>query len=480
MSVVGNNRQTPWLGELQGRVYDSTYARLEDEIWAYVDYMAPTPEEELVVTRVGEHVRKALRPAFQRHNCSIHTSGSTSTGLRLPLSDIDLVIATAEDVSATDGLLLLAELVRGKVWSERVVEVLDARVPIIKISTKREFGSLKFDVGINNTSGLKNNQWVKNRLRAMPALKPLVLIIRGALSQRGLNDASQHSLSSFAIVCMCVFFIQKNPYGISKSHLANPKGSKSLFAVLHGFLEYYSRGIPFEDSYISLMRGKLVKKPKKGKSRLIHRRCQKNLVIQCPTDFARNVTASLSLENFEKIRLVFGKALEKIRNAGITDRNILGSLVSVDQRFVEHRRRVKELVQTGQLSENLRLEETEEAGPEEEEWSWDVSSSTMVQAASPRSYGARSSYIPPHLRADAGPSYSPPHLRANGARSFYSPPLLRADGVGSSHYAPHIRTGLSQYQSQPTPQNWNIGWDPYVWQANQIHWTGMMERGRDI
>lgn len=48
------------------------------------------------------------------------------------------------------------------------------------------------------------------------------------------------------------------------------------------------------------------------------------------------MTASLSLENFEKIRLVFGEALEKIRNAGITDRNILGSLVSVDQRVCVH------------------------------------------------------------------------------------------------------------------------------------------------
>jgi hypothetical protein len=28
-----------------------------------------------------------------------------------------------------------------------------------------------------------------------------------------------------------------------------------------------------------------VKKPKKGKGRLIHRRCYENLVVQCPTDF---------------------------------------------------------------------------------------------------------------------------------------------------------------------------------------------------
>lgn len=123
--------------------------------------MAPTPEEEVVVSRVGKHVRDTLRPVFA--DCKIYTSGSTSTGLRLPQrycfffsslilnishvfvlgmwnSDIDLVVETIEEISSTDGLVQLADLVRGKAWAEYVDEILDARVPIIKISTTHEFG----------------------------------------------------------------------------------------------------------------------------------------------------------------------------------------------------------------------------------------------------------------------------------------------------------------------------------------------------
>lgn len=71
-------------------------------------------------------------------------------------------------------------------------------------------GSLHFDVGINGAAGLKNGEWVKDCLKTMPALRPLVLVIKGALSQRGLNDASlaHRGLSSFAVICMCVFFLQ--------------------------------------------------------------------------------------------------------------------------------------------------------------------------------------------------------------------------------------------------------------------------------
>jgi DNA polymerase sigma len=55
-------------------------------------------------------------------------------------SDIDLVVETIEEISSTDGLVQLADLVRGKAWAEYVDEILDARVPIIKISTTHEFG----------------------------------------------------------------------------------------------------------------------------------------------------------------------------------------------------------------------------------------------------------------------------------------------------------------------------------------------------
>lgn len=58
------------------------YSRLHDEIVAYVDYMTPTPEEEIVVAEVGKRVRGVLAKPFR--NCQVHTAGSTASGLRLP------------------------------------------------------------------------------------------------------------------------------------------------------------------------------------------------------------------------------------------------------------------------------------------------------------------------------------------------------------------------------------------------------------
>jgi hypothetical protein len=70
--------------------------------------------------------------------------------------------------------------------------------------------------------------------------------------------------------------------GHSRSELCGLYKQKK--SVLEGFLLYYSWDVPFEGWYISVSGGRLVKKPRKGSGRLIHRRCHKNMVIQCPTD----------------------------------------------------------------------------------------------------------------------------------------------------------------------------------------------------
>jgi hypothetical protein len=69
------------------------------------------------------------------------------------------------------------------------------------------------DVGINNLNGLKTGEFVKERLRTMPALRPLVMVIKSALAQGGLNDASSSGISSYAVICMCVFFLQVSVEG---------------------------------------------------------------------------------------------------------------------------------------------------------------------------------------------------------------------------------------------------------------------------
>lgn len=73
------------------------------------------------------------------------------------------------------------------------------------------------DMGINNTDGLLGVELVKDYLSSMPALRPLFLVAKGFLSRRGLNDASTSGLGSYALILMCISFLQ-----VSKSMIRAP------------------------------------------------------------------------------------------------------------------------------------------------------------------------------------------------------------------------------------------------------------------
>jgi non-canonical poly(A) RNA polymerase PAPD5/7 len=42
----------------------------------------------------------------------------------------------------------------------------------------------------------------------MPALRPLVLVLKSFLKQRKLNSAATSGLSSYAVTCMVISFLQ--------------------------------------------------------------------------------------------------------------------------------------------------------------------------------------------------------------------------------------------------------------------------------
>ena len=80
--------------------------------------------------------------------------------------------------------------------------------PSAHSSRRLETGSLNVDIGINNIDGLKGVEVINTCLAKMPALRPLILVVKGFLSQRGLNDASKAGLGSYAVILMCISFLQ--------------------------------------------------------------------------------------------------------------------------------------------------------------------------------------------------------------------------------------------------------------------------------
>lgn len=107
-------------------------------------------------------------------------------------------------------LLAIGDLIRKARMTTWVNRILGARVPIIAFETVRELGGISVDISIRNDedSGPRAIPVVKQYLQDMPSLRTLIHAVKAFLSLRELNDASQNTLSSYAITIMCISFLQ--------------------------------------------------------------------------------------------------------------------------------------------------------------------------------------------------------------------------------------------------------------------------------
>ena len=112
-------------------------------------------------------------------------------------------------------LLAIGDLIRKARMTTWVNRILGARVPIIAFETVRELGEISVDISIRNDedSGPRAIPVVKQYLQDMPSLRTLIHAVKAFLSLRDLNDASQNTLSSYAITIMCISFLQVSSYG---------------------------------------------------------------------------------------------------------------------------------------------------------------------------------------------------------------------------------------------------------------------------
>lgn len=73
------------------------------------------------------------------------------------------------------------------------------------------------DISINADDGTKAISVVQDYLTKMPALRPLVFVIKALLSHKGLNSPANGGLGSYAIICLVICFLQVL-YSISNHH----------------------------------------------------------------------------------------------------------------------------------------------------------------------------------------------------------------------------------------------------------------------
>ncbi|KAJ7045207.1 hypothetical protein C8F04DRAFT_1343864 [Mycena alexandri] len=339
---------TPWLAFMPQSTAITTDQRLHQEIVAYVEYVRPTPQEKTARQTLLEVIQKTLRRRFP--DGELKMFGSGATGLCLPTADMDLVVMTREEIPPAEKkrpLFQMSTILKAARLTWDVQVNFRARVPILTFRSLPEYGSISVDIGINNADGPRAIEVVNEYLSTMPALRPLILIVKGFLSQRNLNNAAYGGLGSYAVTCMCISFLQLNPSQRPQDYIDKPIETESLGSLLADFLFYYGASFPYTTSYISVSEGQLL--PKKS-AEWITNKVPDGLAIQCLINPENDVGKSAS--RLEAIRSAFKEGYAAILQLSLTDdASLLGPLVSLNQSTVNHRAHIQHIVDSGQLAD---------------------------------------------------------------------------------------------------------------------------------
>ena len=194
-------------------------------------------------------------------NYVVNLYGSHATNLCLPWSDLDVVLIQSKKILENGGnidmdfqddnsilLSKLYEYISKEPWVKDCKLISKASVPIIKILAIEKYNNMSIDISIQDGKhfGLKCVELVKKLLDEYKSLKPMTLAIKNILKRANLNDPYKGGISSYGIILMIVFFLQKQK--LSGEDISPGENNCNLGKLFFDFLKYYA--IFFESNKI--------------------------------------------------------------------------------------------------------------------------------------------------------------------------------------------------------------------------------------
>jgi Poly(A) RNA polymerase, mitochondrial-like, central palm domain len=166
---------------------DLSAMSLRDEVWDFVHYIQPTASERLMRADVIKRVKAAVSHLWP--DAKLEVFGSYHTNLFLPFSDIDMVVLDCPEPAVSGIHALGSELLTREVADPETLQLLEkARVPLVKMHDTKS--GCQVDVSFHQGNGPENSRMVATLLEEMPIARPLVLVLKYYLQQRGLNEGS--------------------------------------------------------------------------------------------------------------------------------------------------------------------------------------------------------------------------------------------------------------------------------------------------
>lgn len=241
--------QVPWVPRLGTSSMSSLYVydRLNAEILAFEKYMESTAGEKAAVNKAlidAREVIKSIDPTVR-----VSVIGSRSTGLAMPLSDLDLNIEDPKlggesgqrgptpghpEARKQAGKLLasISKKLAKKGGPNPVfheVFFIDAKVPIVQA----KHVSTGLEIQIQSTTDAPVSlEMVKVYMNEFPTLRPLFLLMRQMLKMRGLGEPREHGVGSYPLIMMIVAALK-----FSGSRFDRKDAGRQLLY----FLDFYSR-----------------------------------------------------------------------------------------------------------------------------------------------------------------------------------------------------------------------------------------------
>ncbi|KAH9281603.1 Non-canonical poly(A) RNA polymerase PAPD7 [Echinococcus granulosus] len=225
----GESKREP-LWKQEGKIYNPGVVGLHEEIIDFVNYVCPSPEEHWVREIIISKVRNVIYSLWRE--CRVEVFGSFSTGLYLPTSDVDIVIFGKWPQLP---LGTLERALKENNFATDIKVLSKATVPIVKF-TDSDTG-LHVDISFNMANSVRAIKFVHTYLGIYPCLRYLVFTLKQFLLVRELNEVWTGGLSSYALILMCISFLQQN------TREKETVKSRNLGTLLLEFFEFY--GIRF-------------------------------------------------------------------------------------------------------------------------------------------------------------------------------------------------------------------------------------------
>ncbi|KAJ7193808.1 hypothetical protein GGX14DRAFT_576877 [Mycena pura] len=252
------SRLTPWVDGVDWDSCKTPADMFHREVESFVNWISPTSQEHEIRGLVVAIISRAVTAQFP--DAEVLPFGSYATKLYLPLGDIDLVIRSPSMAySATKNVLSsLAATIKRSQITEKVTIIAKAKVPIVKFVTSAEYGRFNVDLSINQENGIVAGKMINGFLRDFSggsgsclALRALVFLTKLFLSQRGMNEVYTGGLGSYAIVCMCISFLQMHP----KIRYGHIDPDLNLGVLVVEFFELYGTRFHYDEVGISVRNG---------------------------------------------------------------------------------------------------------------------------------------------------------------------------------------------------------------------------------